>query len=95
MAGFFTTLLILAVGTIVLVLVQRRFDADERLFIWISFFAHVVGAVAQVVLTRYFYGGGDMLTYFGRGQALAEWLAAQPAEHAWRLLRLLFHDPDV
>ncbi len=53
-------------------LLSPRTDGLERRFMMWGFAAHLAGAIAQVLVTKYAYGGGDMFTYFRYGTRLAE-----------------------
>jgi hypothetical protein len=85
---------VLAVGVVVLVVFQRRFAAFERRYMWAGFGAHVVAAFGQVLITRYYYGGGDMLSYHESGQQLAEWLRADFPAHAVELTWVFLQQSD-
>ncbi len=83
------TFAVFIAGAIVLASLQQRFDSTERKFIWAAFFAHVFGAMAQVWITKYFYGGGDLLNYYNVGVRLADWVAMEPAPHLIELFKLI------
>jgi hypothetical protein len=57
-----TTPVIVALFVIVSV-VTGKYEAPERPYLWASFIAHQLSALAMVVLTRDYYEGGDMLAY--------------------------------
>ncbi len=50
----------------------RRFDSAERRLVWLGFALHIVSSIAQVLVTKYYYGGGDMFLYYNTGEKLAE-----------------------
>lgn len=91
MQEFLVTALVFLAGAMLLFAAQRRFGAREQRFIWAAFLAHTLGAFAQVGITRYFYGGGDLLNFYRLGVPIAEWLGANFTANAPLLLRMIFH----
>jgi len=57
-----TTAVVVALLVVVAV-VAAKYEAYERPYLWASFVAHQLSAVAMVVVTRDYYEGGDMLAY--------------------------------
>lgn len=57
-------------------LIVRNRDAAEQRYIWMSLFAHLASAVFMVVLTTFYYGGGDLTAYFWAGKFIAAKLRA-------------------
>jgi hypothetical protein len=55
-------------------LLSSRTNGLEKRFMMWGFAAHVAAAIAQVLVTKYVYGGGDMFAYFRYGTRLAELL---------------------
>lgn len=52
--------------------IARRFERRELSALNAAFALHVVSAFAQVLLTKYYFHGGDMFAYFGYGVEIAE-----------------------
>lgn len=86
---------VIILGVLLLTVFQRRFTPKEQKYIWGGFGAHVVAAFAQVLITRYYYGGGDMLAYHSVGTQLAEWMTVDFFENSYEVLRFLLHQTDV
>ena len=61
---FITTLAIAVMG---LLSWQSKLPSWERPWIAMSFLAHVVSSVVLILMTKYFFGGGDLLAYHYRG----------------------------
>src|SRR5690606_14597633 len=76
-------------------LVQNRFGTWERPWLWGSLLAHIGSGVAQVLVVTRVYGGGDMLGYHRIGVMLARFLEEHPVEGSYRLLQVVFQQPDV
>jgi len=72
----------------------RRFGPDERPLLWWSFLAHQVAALVNIWITKFYYGYGDMMSYYRFGLAAAERLHADFWAIAPRLFGLILHDPD-
>ncbi|MFP4598963.1 MAG: hypothetical protein ACLFVJ_11970 [Persicimonas sp.] len=89
MIELIVTFVVFIAGALLLASIQQRFDSTERKFIWAAFFAHAFAAMAQVWITKYFYGGGDLLNYYHSGVRLADWVAMEPAPHLVELLKLI------
>lgn len=90
-AVFFATVL----GLIVVASAQRFFRRREQQVIWLAFFAHVAGTFAQVFITKYVLGGGDMFMYFRHGMRLAEYLSGDPGFYGPRVVQLILQDKNV
>jgi hypothetical protein len=74
-------------GFIGLMFILSRCRADERPWVVASFFAHIVGGLALILLTIYFFGGGDMIAYHKFGVFYAEYLSVDFAYYAPEILR--------
>ena len=72
MEDFIFTPLVLAIGFGVHMVVLRRHEMRERPALNWAFGLHVVSAFAQVLLTRFYFKGGDMFVYFSNGVEAAE-----------------------
>jgi hypothetical protein len=66
-----TTLLVAALWIVLAVPLLASRDAIERKYLWASLFAHQASAIAMVMVTNYYYGGGDMTNYFWIGKFIA------------------------
>lgn len=56
------------VGSVVI----NRQPNDERSLLWASLLAHLASAIAIVLVTEHYYGGGDLLAYANVGRFLAD-----------------------
>ncbi len=72
----------------------RRFAPDERPLLWWSFVAHQVAALVNISVTKFYYGYGDMMSYYRFGLAAADRLHADFWGIAPRLLSLILHDSE-
>jgi hypothetical protein len=88
MEDFLFTPIVLLVGAAIHLAVLRIHRPDEGRLLTVSFAAHVVSAIVQVLLVLYYFkGGGDMLSYFSYGVPLAEALRADFPRFAPELLK--------
>lgn len=72
----------------------RRFAPDERQLLWWSFVAHQVAALANIWITKFYYGYGDMMSYYRFGLVAADRLRADFWAMAPRLFGLILHRTD-
>ncbi len=72
MEDFIFAPLVLMVSLGIHLLVLRRSEPRERPALNWAFSLHVVSAFAQVLLTKYYFKGGDMFVYFENGVETAE-----------------------
>lgn len=72
MEDFIFTPIVLVFGFGIHAAVLRQHTAQEAQLLTLSFAMHVAAGFGQVLLTRYFFGGGDMLGYFETGVPMAE-----------------------
>jgi hypothetical protein len=70
------SLLVLMVATASLAM--RRFDRSVAPLVWGALVAHWLSAAMQILITKGYYGGGDMLGYFEVGRALADLMQLDP-----------------
>jgi hypothetical protein len=87
------TACMLLLGVVVFALVTRRAAAWERPWLAASFAAHIVSAFAMILLTIYFFGGGDMLAYHKMGSDYADYLRTDFAGYAPDMLRYALRRP--
>ena len=69
---------VFVMSTAFLLTASRPFNKLEQRFLWMGYGAHAVSAVGQVLITLYYYGGGDMLMYHRYGMAIAQMVRARP-----------------
>jgi hypothetical protein len=72
----------------------RPFDRDERQLLWWSFLAHQAAALVNILITKVYYGYGDMLSYYRFGLAAADRLRDDFWDIAPRLFSLILHRPE-
>jgi hypothetical protein len=87
--------LIVLVGLAVHQGVSRGRESGERLLLTIGFFAHVVAGVAQVLVYRYYYAGGDILAYQFFGVPIAEAMRSDFASIFPETVKVFFHSNDA
>lgn len=68
----------------------RRLPGRLATWIYLGYVGHLAAGFAQVVLTRSYFGGGDMLFYALEGEWLAEALVQNPGRFLPEVLRLVF-----
>ena len=79
---------------IALGMVSNRFEQAERPYIWLSFVAHAVAALAMIVVVREVFEGGDMLAYHNVGMIIADQFRAAPSDTAGMIVDLLVHKSE-
>lgn len=90
MVELFSAVGVAVLGAVVLrALMLGRLNSRERTWVWYGFGAHIASAIAQVAITKYYYGGGDMFLYFKTGTRLAELVASDPFRYLVPLLELI------
>jgi hypothetical protein len=87
--------LVMIFGVICLALVLRSVGSGEQRVLGLSFVAHMVSSVFMILLTVYFFGGGDMLAYQREGILLSNYLDSDFVEYAPDLLRYALGRPLV
>lgn len=75
MEDFIFAPLVLFVGLGIHAVVTRYHTAAENRVLNLAFAAHMLSGFAQVLLTRYYFGGGDMMGYFENGAQVADVLS--------------------
>jgi hypothetical protein len=91
MADLLATLVILLPLTWLASRYIGRRAADERALLWVSFVAHQLAAVVNIAVTAYYYGYGDMMSYYRFGVLAAERLRLDFWAFAPDLVALIFH----
>lgn len=96
MYNLIASVVVLVIFAPILGLILKRFSVHEQKYIFIAFLAHIVATLAQVWIHLYYYGYGDMVTYFREGTAVAELLRHDFWHYAPQLLQAVFHQrPDI
>lgn len=72
MEDFIFTPIVVAIAFGVHMAIVRRSEQREAPALNAAFALHLVSAFAQVLLTRYYFKGGDMFAYFNYGVEIAE-----------------------
>lgn len=86
-----SALLVAIVGGALAFVQATRFSRIETRLLLLSLAAHLVSAVAQVVITRAAYGWGDVFGYTVKGQMIASTLRLDFEQYAPEVIKLLFH----
>ncbi len=68
-----------------------RFAPDERQLLWWSFLAHQASALVNIWITKFYYGYGDMMSYYRFGLLAANRLRADFWAMAPRLFGVILH----
>lgn len=89
----FACTILIFTGIFALFVGQTRLPGEDRRFVWMSFWAHVIAAFVLIVLTYEFFGRGDMEVYYGYGEALADYIRVDPLRWGPEVLRLIFQQP--
>jgi hypothetical protein len=76
MASYFFVLMI---STVLLTTIINTLNEQERRYVWLGYAAHAFSAVGQVVITLYYYGGGDMTMYHRHGLLIAKMVRERPS----------------
>lgn len=78
------------VGLILTLVLTRRWSRREQYVARFSLLAHVFAALAQELIYRNVYGGGDMLLYQYYGRALGDLMLSNPTHYLPEVGSLLF-----
>ena len=89
MNSFIAIPITLLFGLTLVLALRTRLSGREWQIAFACFVVHTLGALAQVGITSYFYGGGDMLQFHKIGQLLAEWVTYDPANNLPLLIDLI------
>lgn len=79
-----------AVGLLIVRALSNSWSSRERAIAGFALLAHIAAAVAQEIIYRYVYGGGDMMVYQWYGAHIADLIVASPGEYLPEALKLLF-----
>lgn len=74
MFDLFAGVALALVGSVAVMALQSRFQGQERRLIWLAYWANVGAAFAMLLITEFYYGGGDLLNYRRGGLQIAELL---------------------
>ena len=89
MGDIIATPIVILLGALLIARRARALPDHAQTPLALAFVARVVSAFALVWLTKYFFGGGDMLWYHERGTMLAALIFEQPQEYAMPTLRYM------
>lgn len=90
MSDILPSLITLSLCTLVASLLLRSYSEQEKPLLWLSFWAHEVCGVLNVVVVYAVYGWGDLLGYHAMGTFLANKLRGDFLDLAPQLLLVLF-----
>ncbi len=82
-------IVVLVIGVALMSVLTKRFNALERRFLWLGFFAHVVGTGALLSVVSLVYQGGDMGVYQHVGLVVADRVLMNPGLYGSALIDLL------
>ncbi|MCB9591645.1 MAG: hypothetical protein H6719_02830 [Sandaracinaceae bacterium] len=92
MGDVFPSLLVIALGIVVLYFGQRGLDRRrEASLLVLAYVAHVLAAFAQVAIIRGYYQGGDAVTYHRMASLLADLVKAEPGRFLPEVWTLTVH----
>jgi hypothetical protein len=83
-------MLVGGVGLAIVRGLTRTWSSRERSVAALALTAHLVSAIAQEVIYRFVYGGGDMMVYQWYGSMIADLIVSDPAGYLPEALKLLF-----
>lgn len=95
MMDFIASVGVLVLGGAMLALASRNAERWERSILVMSFAMHVASALAQVWITRDYYGYGDMMTYFYNGTMLSNLLSYDFSTFAPEAVKLILHQTET
>lgn len=84
----------LAISLVLASVVLSKYADEERSLLWLSFAAHEVGAILNVVVVGSFYGWGDLLGYHRMGVFLANKMRDDFLGLAPQLVTVLFQQAE-
>jgi ABC-type proline/glycine betaine transport system permease subunit len=94
MNDLWVTPMVAVVGALILAVYTSRTSRWEAGVLWLSWIAHAVSAVAMVLLTKYFFGGGDMIAYHREALVYADLLRGDSAYFSDILLYSIGQNPQ-
>ena len=90
MSDLIATVISLTVGVAFAVAIARRVSSNERAPIYIGYSMHVAFGLLNVVLTYYYYGGGDMTSYIRHAVGMSDVIRQDPGTWAWPYFKHAF-----
>ena len=88
MEHLLSSLVIIAVSLVGVGALQRFLNREERTFIWLSYLAHLVSALALLGVYQFFYGGeGDIFAYGRFAERINAVVATDPIGYLPELLK--------
>jgi hypothetical protein len=91
MIDFISPVLALAVAGLFVGRATRSFSSREQSLLVLAFGMYASAAIGQVLITRYYYGGGDMMVYFQTGSQIADLVRYRPSEFLPQVVALFLH----
>lgn len=82
MGDLIATPIVILLGALLIARRARALPDHAQTPLALAFVARVASAFALVWLTKYFFGGGDMLWYYEHGVFLASLISEQPEQYA-------------
>lgn len=95
MEDFIFAPVVLLVGFGIHAAVLRQHSVDEGRLLTMSFFMHVAAGVGQVLLTRYYFKGGDMIGYWETGVPMADAMRSDFGLFAPAIVQAFFRVEDI
>lgn len=93
MGDIIATLAVILLGAMLIAHRSRALPAHAQTPLALAFVARVASAFALVWLTKYFFGGGDMIWYHERGTMLAGLIMEQPDMYALPTVQYMLGAP--
>ena len=90
LADIIATPAVWMVGALLVSLHAKHLPRRIASWVWLGYWGHLAAAVAQVALTRSYFGGGDMFLYALQAGWLADAIAQNPARLLPEVLALAF-----
>jgi hypothetical protein len=90
MIEIFTSMFVVVSGGLVIAATTRRLTKYEQRFVMLALAAHFLAAIAQIVIAKGVYRGGDHILYMEQGSLLARAFEIHPERFGRLWLNLLF-----
>lgn len=91
MGEFLPTIAVLLIVWALALRFMRNYSAEERPLLWASLAAHQFSSVAYILVCKYYYGYGDMLSYHSYGVVIADRMRSDFLEVTPAIIGLIFH----
>lgn len=93
MNEIFASVFYITLGFIAVFIGQTTAPAEDRRYLWLCFWGHVVSTFALILLTYHFFGHGDIQVYYFYGDALADYIRNDPGRWGPEVIKLIFQRP--